>query len=229
MELHTREAAEHVRRMTIKMAELVKEAVAASIRAFLDLDSRRGQEVIEKDGEINTLEMKIDQAIFECLALKAPVAGDLRLLFSMQKVNKDLERIGDHAVNIAQAAIKCANCGKPVSSPDIQVMVSITHDMLFDAVRCFISGDVRLALKVLERDDQVDELNRDMNREVMDLVKQDITSIEVALELLRVSKNLERIADLSTNIAEDVIFQTRALDVKHNHTENLTPEENTVP
>ena len=165
--------------------------------------------------------MQIDKAVFECLALKAPVASDLRLLFSMQKMNKDLERIGDHAVNIAQAAINCSGFGKPVACPDIKVMASITQSMLSDAVTCFVQADSPLALKVLENDDQVDDLNRAMTREVIEMAKKDITSIDAALELLRVSKNLERIADLSTNIAEDVIFQAQARDVKHHHMENM--------
>jgi phosphate transport system protein len=225
MELKTQNEAEHIRKMTVEMATLVEEAVGASIRAFLNFDSQKAREVVEKDGEINTLEMKIDKAIFECLALKAPVAGDLRLLFSMQKVNKDLERIGDHAVNIAQAAINCNGFGKPVCGPDIKVMVSITRGMLSDAISCFVGGDIQMALKVMERDDQVDELNRSMTREVIDMAKQDIATIEAALELFRVIKNLERIADLATNIAEDVIFQARARDVKHHHMENLPPED----
>jgi phosphate transport system protein len=225
MELQTREVTDRIRKKTIAMTELVLSAVSSSIRAFLDLDLKAGREVVEKDGEINTLEMDIDKDIFECLALKSPVAGDLRFLFILQKVNKDLERMGDHAVNIAQAAINCAGYGSSVGNPDIKVMVSITESMLSDAIGCFISGDVRLALKVLERDDQVDELNRSMAREVVDMAKQNIATIDVALELLRVSKNLERIADLSTNIAEDVIFQARALDVKHHHLENFSTEE----
>jgi phosphate transport system protein len=220
MELLARKEIENIRKMTIAMATLAEEAARAAIRAFLARDSKMGQEVVGKDGEINILEMEIDKAVFECLALKAPVASDLRLLFSMQKMNKDLERIGDHAVNIAQAAINCSGFGKFVYGPDIKVMASITQCMLSDAVTCFIQADTQLALKVLENDDQVDELNRAMTREVIDMAKKDIASIEAALELLRVSKNLERISDLSTNIAEDVIFQAKAQDVKHHHMED---------
>lgn len=215
MELKAQKETGQIRGMAIAMATLAEEAVSAAIRAFLTLDSKKAQEIVEKDGEINLLEMKIDRAVFECLALKAPVASDLRLLFSIQKMNKDLERIGDHAVNIAQSAIRCRSFGEPAACPDIEVMASITQRMLSDAVTCFVQTDPQLALKVLEHDDQVDELNRAMNREVINMAKKDIASIEAALELLRVSKNLERIADLSTNIAEDVIFQTQARDVKH--------------
>ncbi len=221
MELLAGKESEQIRQMTIKMLTLAEEAVRNAIRAFLHLDSKMGQEVVGNDGAINTLEMEIDKAVFECMALKAPVANDLRLLFSMQKINKDLERIGDHAVNIAQAAINCAGFGKSVVVPDIEVMASITQGMLSDALTCFVDTNTQMALKVLEQDDQVDELNRSMTREVINLAKKDIASIESTLELLRVSKNLERIADLSTNIAEDVIFQAQALDIKHHHGENL--------
>jgi phosphate transport system protein len=217
MELQARKEIEHIRTMTIGMATLAEEAVHAAIGAFLARDAKKGREVVGKDGAINALEMEIDKAVFECLALKAPVASDLRLLFSMQKMNKDLERIGDHAVNIAQSAINCSGFGKLIASPDIKVMAAITQCMFSDSVTCFIQADTQLALKVLENDDQVDDLNRAMTREVIDMAQKDITSIETALELLRVSKNLERIADLATNIAEDVIFQAQARDVKHHH------------
>jgi phosphate transport system protein len=217
MELLARKETENIRKMAITMATLVEEAVRASIHAYLTLDSRQANAVVEKDGEINMLEMKIDKAVFECLALKAPVASDLRLLFSIQKMNKDLERIGDHAVNIAQAAINSQSMGETenVHGKDIETMASITQRMLTDAITCFVQSDSQLALKVLERDDQVDELNLAMNREVIHLAKKNLASIEAALELLRVSKNLERIGDLSTNIAEDVIFQAQARDIKH--------------
>ena len=219
MELQARKEIENIRKLMIQMATLIEEAVRMSINAFLSLDSKKGAEVVQKDGNINSLEMVIDKAVFECLALKAPVASDLRMLFSMQSMNKDLERIGDHAVNIAQAAINCCGFGKPVCGVDIKTMSSITQSMFSDAVTCFVKVDTQLALKVLEHDDQVDELNRAMTREVIQMAKADITSIESALELLRVSKNLERIADLSTNIAEDVIFHAQARDIKHHHME----------
>jgi len=133
----------------------------------------------------------------------------------MMKINKDLERIGDHAVNIAQSAMNCIGFARPMNGPDIQLMASMTERMLSDAINCFVNNDTQLALSVLEHDDLVDDLNRAMSREVIDVVKRDVATVEAALELLRVSKNLERIADLSTNIAEDVIFHAKAKDVKH--------------
>lgn len=217
---------EHIKTMVLKMATLAEESVRDATEAFIKCDTEVAQRAIERDSEINHAEMSIDKEVFQCLALKAPVAGDLRLLFSIQKINKDLERIGDHAVNISQAAINCFGFGKQISSAQIRLMSTLTNTMLSDAITCFAKSDSQLALNVLEHDDQVDDLNRAMTREVITLVKQDITSIETSLELLRVSKNLERIADLSTNIAEDVIFHAKALDVKHRHvSEQLLDQE----
>jgi phosphate transport system protein len=215
MLLRASKEVEHIKTMVIRMATLSEESVRDSINGFLNLDMELAQRAIARDSEINQAEMDIDKEVFQCLALKAPVAGDLRLLFSIQKINKDLERIGDHAVNISQAAINCFGFGKQLVSPQIRLMSTLTITMLSDAITCFSITDSQLALNVLEHDDQVDDLNRAMTREVITLVKQDVTSIETSLELLRVSKNLERIADLSTNIAEDVIFHIKALDVKH--------------
>jgi phosphate transport system protein len=215
MLLRASKEVEHIKTMVIRMATLSEESVRDSINGFLNLDMELAQRAIARDSEINQAEMDIDKEVFQCLALKAPVAGDLRLLFSIQKINKDLERIGDHAVNISQAAINCFGFGKQLASPQIRLMSTLTITMLSDAITCFSQTDSQLALNVLEHDDQVDDLNRAMTREVITLVKQDVTSIETSLELLRVSKNLERIADLSTNIAEDVIFHIKALDVKH--------------
>jgi|WetSurMetagenome_2_1015567.scaffolds.fasta_scaffold00441_10 phosphate transport system protein len=217
MELLAGAETEQIRKQVIRMATLAEEAVHAAIRAFLEFDAKKAQAVVENDGAINTLEIDIDKAIFECMVLKAPVAIDSRLLFSMDKMNKDIERIGDHAVNIAQAAIDRSGLDKSETGPAIATMASITEGMLADAVTSFVKNDSQLALKVLEHDDQVDELNRAMTREVIAMAKKDVTSIEAALDMLRVSKNLERIADLSTNIAEDVIFEAKARDVKHHH------------
>jgi phosphate transport system protein len=217
MLLRASKEVEHIKTMVLRMATLAEESVRDATDAFMKCDTELAERAIERDSEINQAEMHIDKEVFQCLALKAPVAGDLRLLFSIQKINKDLERIGDHAVNIAQAAINSYGFCKQVSSSQIRLMSTLTVTMFSDAITCFAKSDSQLALHVLEHDDQVDDLNRAMTREVITLVKQDITSIEASLELLRVSKNLERIADLSTNIAEDVIFHAKALDVKHRH------------
>lgn len=217
MEMRIGKEIDHIREMVIRMATLTEESVRDALHSFIGNDSVLAQSVIGRDSEINEMEMQIDKDVFECLALKAPVARDLRFLFSMQKINKDLERIGDHAVNIAQATLICSGHSQPVAGPDIKLMARLTQEMLRDAISSFITSDTQQALTVLKRDDQVDDLNRAMNATFIAMVKKDVTIVESALELLRVSRNLERIADLSTNIAEDVIFHTNAQDVKHHH------------
>lgn len=219
MELRVGKEIEHIREMIIRMATLTEESVTNAINAFLKPDFELAQAVVEHDHEINSMEMDIDKEVFECLALKAPVASDLRFLFSIQKINKDLERIGDHAVNIAQAAINSDKIPHQVSTvgSDIQIMASITRSMLSDAINSFTKADIKLAEKVLRNDDQVDDLNRAMSREIVAMIKVNVEHVESALELLKVSRNLERIADLSTNISEDVIFHANAKDVKHHH------------
>jgi phosphate transport system protein len=219
MKLQVGKEIEYIRELIIQMATLTEESVRDSVNAFLKLDLDLAQVAIKRDGEINSMEMKIDKEAFECLALKAPVARDLRFLFSIQKINKDMERIGDHAVNIAQSAMNCSRLGFTMTSTELKLMVTVTCGMFTDCINSFIKSDTQLALKVLEQDDQVDELNRVMSREVIEMVKKDVATIEGALEMLRVSKNLERIADLSTNIAEDVIFHANAKDIKHHAAE----------
>jgi phosphate transport system protein len=213
-----------IRESVIKMGTLAEDAIRLATTAFTRHDPEMAQKVITHDSEINNCEMSIDKAIFEFVALKQPVASDLRFLFSVQKMNKDLERIGDHAVNIAQSALNYIGQGQFIPVPQITAMTSITLQMLHEAMTAFIKTDSKLALKVMEQDDQVDDLNHSVTREIIDVVKKDNATIEVALEVIRISKNLERVADLSTNIAEDVIFQTNAVDAKHHSAEDLKLE-----
>ena len=217
MEIRTGKDISHIREKVLQMAGFVEISVRECIDSFLSLDYGKAQKIIGKDREINTIEMEIDKEIFATSALNAPVARDLRLLFCILKMNKDLERMGDHAVNIAQSTINCSVSPHPFDKENVEMMATHTMQMLHDAIECFKNSDPQLALQVLEHDDQVDELNRLISRQVIDLVQHNVASVEVLLQLLRVSKNLERIADLSTNIAEDVIFHLKALDVKHHN------------
>jgi phosphate transport system protein len=221
MERHLDRELDKVRENIIKMATLAEESVGKACKAFTKHDTSLAESVIKQDSEINAMEMTVDREIFEFLALRQPVAADLRFLFSVQKMNKDLERIGDHAVNIAQSAISFTSTKNETPEiKQVELMISITKQMLSEAITSIVNNDSQLALKVLEQDDQVDDLNSAVTRDMIDLVKKDSASIEAALDVIRISKNLERVADLSTNIAEDVIFNTKALDVKH-----LKPEQ----
>ncbi|MBP7460210.1 MAG: phosphate signaling complex protein PhoU [Candidatus Delongbacteria bacterium] len=216
MERHFEKELEILRSTLIRMGTRVEESYELSVRAFCTRNPSLAARVIENDPLINQLEIEIDTIILNYLALKQPVAIDLRFLFSAQKMNKDLERIGDHAVNIAQAAIHYSEIVPIIPSLlEIPRMIELTRHMLHQALESFIHYDSTMAREVLVQDDQIDEWNDVMSREIIEIVKNDAASIEVALDLLSVSKNLERIADLSTNIAEDVIFYAQARNVSH--------------
>lgn len=197
------------------MGSLVEDAIGKAIASFLNADVALAQKVIKGDERINTLEIEIDNAITDVLALQQPVAIDLRLILAAQKINNDLERIGDHAVNIAESVLAINKTSTQEPHLKIPVMAEIARQMLKNALDGFIHNDAKSGKKVLEQDDEIDELNRTMTKEVIELMRNNQQFIEGGLELIRVSKNLERVADLATNIAEEVIFLTQARVVKH--------------
>ena len=204
-----------LKKSLIKMGSVVEESIANALQALLEHDSALAAKVIEADVKINALEIEIDNAVVDLMALQQPVASDLRLILSAQKINNDLERIGDHAVNIAESA---RDFGTPPSKEtflELPRMAELTRGILRDALDSFILLNPKLATSVLEQDDRVDTLNRDMTRKVIEMIKADTKSVEAGLQVIRVSRNLERVADLATNIAEEVIFLTQARVVKH--------------
>ncbi len=205
----------------IKMASVVEDNVASAVQALLKEQKDLAEKVIAGDERVNELELENDNTIVDLLALQQPVASDLRFIIAAQKINNDLERIGDHAVNIAESAQTFAATHEQEPLLEIPKMCDIARGMLKDAIDSFINVDPVLAKRVLERDDEIDDLNRKTIRAVIELIRTDMKSLEVGLELTRVSRNLERIGDLTTNIAEEVIFQVQARVVKH-HAEDRT-------
>jgi phosphate transport system protein len=211
---------ESLKTALIKMASVVEENVSAAVQALLKDQNDLARRVIASDERVNALEVENDNAVMDLLALQQPVAGDLRFILAALKINNDLERIGDHAVNIAESAETLAKTGDAHPLLEIPKMCEIVRGMLKDAIDSFISLDPKLARSVLERDDLIDELNRKMTGEVVDMAQARTMSFYAGLDLIRVSRNLERIADLTTNIAEEVIFQTQARIVKHHADEH---------
>jgi phosphate transport system protein len=215
MERHFQRELEGLKTSLIKMGSVVEENIAFAIRAVLEKSSDLARKVIETDKRVDSLEIEIDNTVIDLLALQQPVASDLRFIIAAQKINNDLERIGDHAVNIAEAAEKLCTLPSVELLEEIPMMADITKIMLKDALDSFILLDPAKARLVLKTDDQIDDLNRLVVRRIIELVKSNIPTIEYGLELSRVSRNLERVADLATNIAEEVIFHTQARVVKH--------------
>lgn len=223
MKRHFEKELERLKTNLIKMGSLVEEAIASSLKALIHRDDDIARKVIGGDERVNSLEIEIDDAIIDLLALQQPVAADLRMILAAQKINNDLERLGDHAVNIAESAqaIVRANIREPLL--EIPEMANVARSMLRDALDCFIHHDPTMGKRVLEQDDLIDELNRNMIAEVVQMMKHDPKTIDGGLELIRISRNLERVADLATNIAEEVIFIALARVVKHHAAEERKP------
>ncbi len=215
MQRHFEQELESLKINLIKMGSIAEESVRLSIKALLDKDNSLALRVIENEERINSLEIEIDNAIVDILALQQPVAIDLRLILAAQKINNDLERIGDHAVNIAESVAAILKAKEELELISLPKMTELAEKMLRNSLDSFIHNDPKLSMAVLKDDDTIDELNRDVFRRVVARMKDNQRTIETGMELIRISRNLERIADLSTNIAEEVIFIAQARIVKH--------------
>ena len=199
----------------ILMGETAVRQVRDALRALVEGDSSLARSVIVADDELDTLEVKIDNAAVRFMNLRAPIASDLRLVIVGMKAGHDLERVGDEASNIAKRAIKLS--AEPPLKPyvDIPRMTEITMEMLRDALDCLLQGDEAKALAVCKRDVEVDNLNRQVYRELTSFMVENPETISRAIELMFISKSIERIADHATNIAEETIFLFRGKDVRH--------------
>jgi phosphate transport system protein len=204
----------------IEMAGLVEASIRKSIRSLTGRDHRLAREVIEEDHAIDRLEVEIENHAVTILARHQPVAVDLRVIVAVIKMNSDLERMGDHAVNIAERTEQLIDL--PLLKPliDIPRMATIAQDMVKKSLDAFVRSDARLAKSVCERDDEVDNLELQVNRELLTYAIEDPKNLSRALDLSMIAKNLERIADLSTNICEDVIFMVEAKVIKHRFRES---------
>lgn len=215
MQRHFVQELEALKTNIIKMGSLAERAIAMAIQSLLEGRKELALQVIAQDKEVNDFEVTINEQIVDLLALQQPVATDLRFILAASGITTDLERIGDHAVNIAESAVAYARFSPVASLVRIPKMAQITQQMLRDAIDGFIHTNPGLCRSVLANDDVVDDLNRHVVSDLVAIMHKDPDAIEPALELIRVSRNLERVADLATNIAEDVIFMADAQVVKH--------------
>jgi phosphate transport system protein len=216
---HFSEQLEELRRHLILMGGEVERQIHRAVEALIEMDMQKARAVIESDGEINRMEMVIEEMAVQLLALQQPVAVDLRFLIGVLKINSDLERIGDHAVNIAEGAERLA--GQKPFKPfiDIPYMADVAMSMLKQSLDAFVNRDAELAKKVIKKDDILDEKNVSIIRELLTYMAEYPNLITYFIELISVSKNLERVGDLATNICEDTIFIAEAKWVKHHATE----------
>jgi len=215
MERHFDEELKAVKERLLSMASLVVKSIQKAIEALMIQNSQMAEEVFEIDRKVDHFEIVNEEKCIELLALRQPMASDLRFLVGVIKINNDLERMGDHAVNMAQSVIAIAD--KPLLEPfrEIPEMATLTTEMLRDSLDSFIEADAQKAKRVCERDSTVDELKKRILRELIDDMIEDPRVISQAMQFILVSRNLERIADLSTNISEEVIYITQARVIKH--------------
>lgn len=215
MTRHFDEELKELKTKLLKMSSSVEEAIQLSIKSLVDRKQELAEQVIKADDAINMLEVEIDEVSLKLLALRQPQAGDLRFITSIMKINSDLERMGDLAVNIAERSLRLLK--SPLLKPliDIPRMAEMAQDMLKDSLNAFINRDSKLARTVCEQDDKVDNLNDQIFRELLTYMLQDPKTIERAVDLILVGRNLERIADHATNICEDVIYMVNGKTIKH--------------
>ena len=219
MQRHFDEELGQLKDKLFKMGLLVEEAIRKSIASLIKRDSKQAQEVIEQDQKINILEIEIDEFSHELIALRQPTAVDLRFITMVLKINSNLERIGDQAVNIAEKAISL-NKETPLKSYfSIPKMADIAISMVKESLDAFVTRDAQKAKQICERDDELDGLNDQTYNSLQEAMKKNEVEIPHAVSLIMVSHNLERIGDLGTNIAEDVIYLAKGIDIRYHITE----------
>jgi phosphate transport system protein len=197
------------------MGSKVEEAIRLSMKSLVDRDSKLARQVIQGDRDINDLEIEVDEICHRLLALHQPMASDMRFVTSAMKINADLERIGDMAVNIAERALTLNEVAPLKPFIDIPRMATIVQSMVKVSLDSLVNRDPVAAKKVCMRDDEVDNLNDQIIRELISYMLEDRANIKRALDLILVSRYLERVADHATNIGEDVVYMVEGKDIRH--------------
>jgi phosphate transport system protein len=218
---HFHDELSQVKVRLLTMSGEAEAALRLAVEALLERSLEKAAQVIAGDKVIDGMEVGIEEDCIDLLALQQPMARDLRMLVAAIKIANDLERVGDHAVNLAQSAERLERSRPIAPEPEIIEMARLAREMLSDALEAFVRGDAAAGREVCLRDDKVDALNRSVFRILLTHMMEDPHVIGAAMELFLVSRNLERVADLATNIAEDVVFLVEGKSIKH-HAEDMT-------
>lgn len=215
MALHLQNEINKLKKDILKLGAIVEDSVYQAVESIEKRDLKLAQDVIQRDEEIDQMEVDLEEECLKILALHQPVANDLRFVVAVLKINNDLERIGDLAGNIAERARLLAAKDKIQIAFDFVAMAAKVQKMLKQSLDSFVNADVALARQVCAADDDVDQINRDMYVQVQKLIPKNLDKIEQLIQHIAVSRNLERIADHATNIAEDVIYMIEGQIVRH--------------
>ena len=215
MQRHVDAELQRIKDDLVRMASLAEAAIGLAVKALVNRDAEMAGQVIASDDAINMLELEIDELCLRTMALYQPEAKDLRFLAMALKINNDLERMGDQAVNIAERTLELLK--EPLLKPliDIPRMAEVAQRMVKDSLDAFVQQDVARARAVCEQDDEVDRYDDQIFRELLTYMMEDPRAITRSVNLILVSRHLERIADHATNIAEDVIYLAEGKTIKH--------------
>jgi phosphate transport system protein len=205
---------EELHELLLKMGSMVESSIRRSVDSLVERDKELAKAVMRDEPAINLMQVEVDARTTRLLALNQPVAKDLRFLTATLKINTDLERMGDLAVNIAERAIALTSCPPVKPLIDIPKMAALTQSMLLRSLEAFVKVDADLAQTILPADDEVDALRDKVYTELVELMQREPALVPGAVDLIFVARNLERIADHATNIAEDVIFLAKGVDVR---------------
>jgi len=213
--VHFREELDELQARLLEMAGLVESAVHQSVAALVQRDEQAAKDVLWKEALINQKDIEIDEFATRLLALYQPMARDMRFLTAVIKINGDLERMGDLAVNITERALSLMKEAPVKPLIDIPKMAQLAENMVRKSLDALVKRDEALARAVLISDDEVDSLQDAVSKELLTFMQQESTTIPRAIDLMFIAHNLERVADHATNIAEDVLFLIKGIDVRH--------------
>lgn len=224
MERHFEHQLDELKRQLLHMSGLSERIIRKAIESLQRRDIALAEEVFADDREIDRLEIDVEERCIELLALQQPLAGDLRFITSALKISNDLERVGDHAVNIAGCSKRLSTLPPVPPLADLPQLAEGAIGMLREALDAFVRRDAEAARRLVRRDDEVDELNRHLFGELLARMVRTPAQIEASMTLVLVGRNLERIGDLATNVAEEVVFIAEARVIKH-HAEEMAPRD----
>ena len=224
MERHFEREIDSLKEQLLLMGGRAEQLVRKGIASLVRRDPELARETLDDDRQIDRLEIEIEERCIRLFALQQPLATDLRFIMAALKISNDLERVGDHGVNIAQSTIRLVEQPQLKPLVDIPRMADLATAMLNDALDAFVRRDSESARRLCRKDDEVDQLNKQVFRELISYMIESPPTISRAMELILVARNLERVADLATNIAEEVVFIHEARIIKH-HAEEQAGED----
>jgi len=219
MQRHFDEQIQDIRQKLVRMGGLAESMIASALRMLIERDGRHFQDVIEREEQVNSLQIEIDDLAVRVTALQQPVGSDVRFLFMAARITSELERIGDQAMNICQSAEHLLKAPPLKPFVDIPIMAEIAQRMVRDSLDALVRKDVAISERVLLEEDKVDAFRDQIFRELLTYMMADPATIPRALSLILISRNLERVGDHATNIAEEVIYWIQGRDIRHHHEE----------